>query len=184
MSRFLPTQLFLGQFKTLSDYRSSRIRPDIITRALIFGAPIVIFSVMALLRVTLTDVSSMIAGSAILAGTLLAAFGQLSSWRSDLREQARLLPDEMQFDLDSLDETVTHILAAAYTSGLATVLLVLSSNFGSRVTEGTTHHGGIWVWLGCSVASHAALTFLIAVPRLYYAYASVNRVRRELTNIS
>lgn len=181
MKRFSPFSLFKGQWLVLSDYRSEHPVGDKIGRVIILLVPVVVFIWMWVAGATLRDVNSIVSGTAILAGTLLAAFGQLSSWRDRLKSEAERFELTDTQDRDSLDETVTHLLAAAYTSGLAAILLVVAGNTGYALNDGVETITGPFLWAGISVASHAALTFLVAVPRLYYAYVSVSRVRRELT---
>lgn len=182
MQRFFPLSLFLGQWKVLSDYRNEVTKPEWVSRSIVFGGPLVLFIVLLLVRTTVPDIGGVIAGTTILAGTLLAAFGQLSSWRVQLNKFAEQTGSYDQLERDSLDETVTHLLAAAYTSGVGAILLVLASNFGSTGADGESV-GGLFLWAGLSFASHAGLTFLIAVPRLYYAYASLSEVRKELSDV-
>lgn len=179
--RFSPLLLFDGQKRVLSDYRREKTKPDMVSRFLLLGLPIVAMITVFFCSEGISSVETLIAGTAILAGTLLAAFGQLAAWRDKLTEYAERYPNIDRLSRDSMDETVTHVLAAAYTSGVATILLTVSSVFELREANDDPLYHGVFLALGIGFAAHAALSFLIAVPRLYYAYASMNRVRKELT---
>ncbi|MGI9149857.1 MAG: hypothetical protein ACR2IK_25485 [Chloroflexota bacterium] len=123
---------------------------------------------------------ALLAGVALLAGSLLAAFGQVASWRERLRDAYRDYepPPAAVIRQDAIDETATHLLLAAYLSGAEALLIVIGSNVS------VDHEGnltGILAAACIALGAYLMLLFLIAVPRLYDGYVEVNAVRRELS---
>ena len=121
---------------------------------------------------------ALLSGVALLAGGFLAAFGQISSLRLRLTDRADTYPDAERMNRDALDETATHLLMASYTSALAALTLVLGMNFGSTAGGAVC---GVWAALSTVFCTYVLLIFLIAVPRLYGAYLTINAVRRQMS---
>ena len=113
------------------------------------------------------------AGVALLAGSFLAAFGQISTLRLRLSDR-----EVEQTDRDALDETAAHLLVASFLSGVTALFIVMGMNFGVNAMGAVT---GVWAGLIVGPAAYVLLVFIIAVPRLYVAYVNINNVRDELS---
>ncbi|MGM1030614.1 MAG: hypothetical protein ACQEWM_12220 [Actinomycetota bacterium] len=176
--RLIPTQLFRGHWKALSDYRSPTPVGDKVTRGVIIGVPLLAGVAVVALDGSLSAPGALLSGVALLAGGFLAAFAQITNLRFKLTERMRDFPDAERVDRDALDETASHLLVAAYLSGLTALLLVLAMNFGTNALGAV--NGG-WAGVVVAPATYVLLTFLIALPRLYSAYVTFNAVRPELS---
>lgn len=181
MQRLFPTALFRGQWKVLSDYRSTQPKPNWIERLIVFGVPVLVFFLMFANGGTLQGPEALLAGAALLAGTLLAAFAQLSAWRDRLTDRAASNAASEGIDRDALDETATHILSASYVAAMTAAALILGMNFSSNAA-GVVH--GFFAWFAASSGTFVFINFFIALPRLYANYLTMNRVRRELSGAS
>lgn len=179
--RFLPTALFRGQFKSLSDYRGKKVRGAWAERVIVFASPIATYLLLWLNNATLSDPDSLLAGVSLFAGALLAAFAQLSAWRDRLTERAIRYELTESPDRDALDETATHLLAASYMSALTAGLLIISANIAS---DELGNIGGPWAWLSAASGTYVFIVFMIAIPRLYKNYTAINKVRRALSGTS
>ncbi|WP_439693165.1 hypothetical protein ACRQ4B_02670 [Curtobacterium sp. SP.BCo] len=178
-SRLLPIELFRGHWKALSDYRDETTHPDRFTRAVLLLVPAGAFIAM----LTLPDArlgapGALLSGVALLAGSFLAAWGQISSMRLKLTERTSEFGDTERVDRDALDESAAHLLVASLFSGAAALMLVLGMNFMSDPQTGAIH--GFFAAMAVAFASYVLLLFLIAVPRLYTAYVTLHSVRNEL----
>lgn len=175
--RLIPTAVVRAQWKVLADYRSDPSRPDWFTRAAVFGLPFVVGVVVFVTKTSIEEPGALLSGLALLAGGLLASFAQLSDLRLRLTDRATDRPNSERTDRDSLDETAAHILVSSYMAGLTCILLVVGQQLA------TDDQGRIVGWMAALVtacASHVGITFLVALPRLYSAYAMMNKVRSNL----
>lgn len=179
LDRLIPTALFRGHWKGLSDYRNPSPVGDRATRTIIIAIPILTSALMLLPEATLRAPGSLLAGVALLAGSFLAAWGQVSSMRLKLTERAEDFRTVEQIDRDSLDETAAHLLVASIMSGATALWLVLGMNLSSNPTDGSV--SGAFAMLATGFATYVLLIFFIAVPRLYTAYVNINKVRDELS---
>lgn len=181
MNRLNPFFLFRGHWKSLGDYRSGTTRADWWVRFIVLIVPVGLGLWLFLARGKLADPSAMLAALGLLAGALLAAFAQLATWRLRLTEREDSHKNSERIDRDHLDETAAQLLVASYSSATAALFLVLGMNFSAD------KHGaisGLWAALAVVAASHVVLVFLVAVPRLYSAYVTINGVRDELSGYS
>jgi hypothetical protein len=176
--RLIPTSVLRGHWKGLSYYRDGEIRPDVVARVTVIGVPLLVGTLMYLFHGRLMAPSALIAGLALLAGGLLAAFGQLSTLRLRLTERAKYEGDGQQTDRDFLDETVAHLLAAAYGAAVTAALLVVGMNFGLDAQGALT---SLWAAIPAALGSWVVIVFLIAIPRVYEAYVGMNGVRKALS---
>jgi hypothetical protein len=175
--RLLPTSVFRAHWKGLSFYRDDVIRADVVTRSVLVVAPITVGVGMWWLNGRLLAPTAILAGLALLAGGLVAAFGQLSTLRLRLTERMSDESDGQRTDRDFLDETAAHLLAAAYGAAVTAAVLVAGMNF-ALDTDGALV--GPWAAVATAMASWVVLVFLIAIPRMYEAYAGLNKVRDAL----
>lgn len=178
-SRLVPIELFRGHWKALSDYRGETPTPDRPTRATLIIAPVAAFGAMLLIPgAQLAAPGALLSGVALLAGSFLAAWGQISSMRLKLTDRADLYGQTEQIDRDALDESSAHLLVASLFSAAAALMLVLGMNFTADPKSGAIH--GIFAALATGFATYVLLLFLIAVPRLYTAYVNLHTVRAAL----
>lgn len=181
MNRLNPFFLFRGHWKALSDYRGDRPRPAWVLRIVVVGIPLLIGALMLRQEGTLADPGSILSALALLAGALLAAFAQVSTWRLSLTEVADKYPTSQRVDRDQLDDTAVQVLASSYTAAVAAFVLVLAMNFG------VDKHGvvqGWWAAVSAVTSVYTFILFLIALPRLYSAYVRINKVRAVLNGYS
>jgi hypothetical protein len=175
--RLLPTSLIRGHWKSLTFYRDDEPRPDYVARVIVLGVPLATGVLMFVFGARLFAPAALLSGLALLAGGLLAAFGQLSSLRLRLTERMVSEDDGQRTDRDYLDETAAHLLLAAYGAAVTAAVLVVGMNFG------LDKHGvltGGWAAIATALAAWVVVLFLIALPRLYTAYVSINSVRDAL----
>lgn len=178
MRRFFPIELFRGHWKALSDYRSAQPAPDRVARLLLIGLPLVSGGTFLVFGGSLAAPGSLLSGVALLAGGFLAAFGQISTLRLRLTDRADRFPDAEAIDRSALDETAAHLLVASFMSAITALFLVLAMNF-SASDAGAVSGPLAGVALAC--ATYVLLVFVIALPRLYAAYVTMNSVRPELS---
>jgi amino acid transporter len=171
--------LFRGHWKALSDYRSGELLPDRWTRRILVIVPLGVAGLMFWPGATLAAPGALLSGVALLAGSFLAAWGQVASMRMKLTDRASEYRNVEQFDRDALDETAAHLLVASLLSGATALMLVLGMNFAADATTGAV--SGVFAALAAGLATYVLIVFLIAVPRLYTAYANLHQVRDELS---
>jgi len=174
MNRLNPFYMFRGLWKSLSRFESENILPSVFIRLVVFAFPLALGIYMQITKACLADPGSILAVLGLLAGALLAAFSQLSSWRSVLSARADLSEKR---DRDHLDETAAQLLVASYMSATAAGFLVLGTNVTASPTGAL---GTPWSAIVGALGAHVLVVFLIAVPRLYSAYVNLNAVRDEL----
>ena len=178
MERLNPFYLYRGHWKTLSDYRKLKPRAAWVLRVFLLVVPVAVGLWFGACNGELKSPDAILAGLALLAGALLAAFAQLASWRLRLTQRQKQLPNVERVDRDALDETSAQLLVAAYESALATVALVVAMNVEASSSGAIS---GWWAAGAVALSIHVVLIFLVAIPRLYSAYVSINGVREELS---
>jgi ABC-type multidrug transport system fused ATPase/permease subunit len=177
MLRFIPTQLFRGHWRALSDYRVSPSAPDRTARSLVVGVPLLLGIIFFITNSQIAAPGALLSGVALLAGGFLSAFGQIASIRLRLTDRAERFSTVDQSSRDALDETTAHLLVASYMSAVSAFILVLGMNFG---VDSAGRIQGIFAALGVASSAYVFMVFLIAIPRLYVAYTVINSVREEL----
>lgn len=117
----------------------------------------------------------MAAGALVITG-VLAAFGQLASWRTELGARDRA--DEAPLRA-MVDEAATHMLLAILESVLVTVLALIAVGL-SRWDR--------WALLAtipmACLTGHVLYLFTLVVPRLYSAYVQINDIDESLDGYS
>lgn len=181
MNRLNPFYLFRGHWRALSNYRLKETRPAYFTRAIVILVPLGAGVWMFVGNGTLADPGSLLAALGLLAGSLLAAFGQLSTWRLRLTESEGDFPTAQRIDRDQMDDTAAQLLVASYGAAVGALSLVLGMNLAA---DGNGVISGFWAALSVAIGSHVILIFLIALPRLYAAYVTSNNVRKELSGFT
>jgi len=178
LERLLPVALFRAHWKGLSFYRDDAARADIATRVVLVALPVISGIAMWVLAGRLLAPAAVLTGLALLAGGLVAAFGQLSTLRLRLTERMTDEHDGQRTDRDFLDETAAHLLTAAYGAAVTAAVLALGMNFALDAEGALT---GSWAAVATALAAWVVLVFLVAIPRMYEAYANINKVRDVLS---
>lgn len=178
-ARFLPIALFRGHWKALSEYSEEAQRPDWIARSILLGGAIIAFAVVLLTPANVPAPGPILSAVSLLSGVFLAAWGQIAALRLKMTERAKDQKDVEKIDRDSLDETAAHLLVASMLSALAAFSLVAAINLSVDPKTGAVD--GFFAALAASSALYVFLLFLIAVPRLYVAYANYHDIRPELS---
>lgn len=180
LDRFNPTALLRGHWRGLStdgpDGTMTSAK-DVAARTAFFIVPTLLTVCAYVLDWKLKAATPLLGGVSLLAGGLLASFGQLTSFRQRLFESMAFEGDGEALDRNMVDETVAHLLLAAFLCGVDAILLVIGLN----VSEDGSQVGGVLAALSIGVSSYIALLFMLAVPRLYTAYATYNKVSRHIS---
>jgi hypothetical protein len=178
--RFNPAPLFRGHWRGLSmDNRDGTavVAKDVAARAIFTVVPVGLAITAFTLHWKLKSGSDLLGGVALLAGGLLAAFGQLTSWRQRMFDSMTYEGDAEASDRNMIDESVAHLLLASFMCGVDAALIVIGLNVAKRPDQ----IGGVLGALIIGVSSHILLLFLTSVPRLYSAYANYNKVSRHIS---
>lgn len=181
LDRLLPTDIFRAHWKALSDYRGETPIPDVPTRTVLIGAPVMVFVVSYLCGFELRLPEGALAALALLAGGFLTAFTHLSGVRLRLAEREPTWGVAERFDRDAIDETCAHLLVASWMSGAATGWLLLGMNFGAGSGDREDTIVGVWAAVEAGLLVYVVVLFLITLPRLYQAYLSYANVRNALS---
>lgn len=168
--RLDPRFVWRGHLKGLTRHPAPD-RPDLVARVVLYGGPLVVFITSAALGAKLRQPTGLMAGSALLAGTLLAAFGQLATMRSRLTDR----PGVRQVALDALDETVAHVLMAVYAAIVTAAVLGVATAFSAGAVTGWGASAAL------ATGSWLLALVLLIVPRLYQAYTYAFAVRDEMS---
>ena len=193
LDRLLPVEVVRGHWRGLSDYRTDNVVADVTTRVVLVGASIGAGLAMWLIPgAAIAQPGPLLAGATLFAGSLLAAFGQLSTLRlklTDLDKAAELAKDLQPYEAaprsnshtrDYLDETGAHLLLASYLSAVTAAMLVIGSSVFPQADGSIC--GPLAGAIGAT-STYVFVLFVIALPRLYVAYTSINTVRKELSGI-
>ncbi len=186
LGRFDLTPVFRGHVKGLTRADRNRTAADFLARVVLFGVPVGVAVLMFVTDAGLSAPESLLTGVAILLGGNLAVFGALSTLRLRLTETA---DDFNQAERDGLDESVAHLLAAAIACVVTAVVLVVGMNLRVKPTMAELQAGapggseltGLPAAIAGGLSTYIALIFLILIPRLYYAYTSINVVRHRMS---
>lgn len=189
LDRLLPIEVFRGHWKSLSDYRDDPPRPDWVTRAvLVLGSLAVATFLLLSEGAKIGSPDALLAGLALFAGGLLAAFGEISSMRTKLTEASddesmifesydRVPSGKNRMYRKYLDETAAHMLVASYLSALSAGVLVFAMVILGQDTAVT----GMPAAIAGGAGTYVVITFLIALPRVYVAYVQMHKVSRQLS---
>jgi hypothetical protein len=178
--RFNPLPLLRGHWRGLTvdslDGTTTAGR-DVAARLVFIIVPVSLTVLAHQLGWRLNAPGSLLSGVALLAGGLLASFGQLTDFRQRLFDSMAFEGDGEALDRNMIDETVAHLLLAAFLCGVDAVLLVIGMN----MSRAGTNVDGVMAAAITGVSSYVALLFLVAVPRLYVAYSTYNNVSRHIS---
>lgn len=166
--RLSPVPVWRAHLDALTKHPTDR--PDWVTRGVLFGVPAVVGVVAYLFDAQLRQPGALLAGAALLAGTLFASFGQLASFRGRLADSL----DTSQVAFDALDETVAHVLMAVYVAITAAAVLGAATSLSAGPVR------GVFAALALALGVWLLLLVLLITPRLYQAYTYAYVVRDPL----
>ncbi len=166
--RLSPTAVWRAHLRGLTRHPTGA--PDTFARAAVYGMPILTAVLAFLLDAKLQQAGVLLAGASLLAGTLLASFGQLATLRGKITDELEV----RRVALDALDETTAHVLMAVY----AAVLLAGTLGTATSLSAGAV--GGVAAAVALGLAAWLLLLVLLIVPRLYQAYTYAFDVSPEL----
>lgn len=171
-----PLAIYNGQWKALRTYSvddTVKGRRSKLGGFLIYGVPLVLAALALPMRIHFSS-DTLLAMLGILAGALISAFGQLASWRDSIKGTKRT-DDANRPERWLLDSAASHILAGAYSSVCAAVLVLLSMVITlPNILPAWAH--GIGTMAILLFSSHVATSILVALPALYSAYVQLNDV--------
>jgi hypothetical protein len=166
--RLSPTAVWRAHLRGLTKHPTGR--PDVFARTAVYGLPVLVAVLAYVLEARLRQAGVLLAGASLLAGTLLASFGQLATLRGKISERIEV----RRVALDALDETTAHVLVAVY----AAILLAATLGTATSLTAGAVY--GLAAALALGLGAWLLLLVLLIVPRLYQAYTYAFDVSPEL----
>lgn len=144
--------------------------PDVFARAAVYGLPVLVSVLAYALDAQLRQAGVLLAAASLLAGTLLASFGQLATLRGKVSERLEV----RRVALDALDETTAHVLMAVYSA----ILLAAVLGTATSLTAGAVC--GVAAAVALGLGAWLLLLVLLIIPRLYQAYTYAFDVSPEL----
>lgn len=166
--RLSPTAVWRAHLRGLTKHPTGA--PDTVARTAVYGLPVLAAVLAFLLEAKLRQAGVLLAGASLLAGTLLASFGQLATLRGKVSDRLEV----RRVALDALDETTAHVLMAVY----AAVLLAATLGAATSLSAGAV--GGVAAAVALGLAAWLLLLVLLVVPRLYQAYTYAFDVNPDL----
>lgn len=142
--------------------------PDVWSRIVLFGIPVLILILMVVFRVELTKADQLLAGAALLSAALIGAFAQIVSWRERILRRNR---DVERLKVRALNEAGAHVLVSLVMSVVVTVAVFVLANL-TLTCVPLFVHVIAWVLSGISAASFAyvALSLIIVANLLWDAF--------------
>ncbi len=144
--------------------------PHTFARAAVHGLPVLAAVLALVLDAQLRQAGVLLAGASLLAGTLLASFGQLATLRGKVTDRLEV----RRVALDALDETTAHVLMAVYAA------ILLAATLGTATSLSADAVGGVAAALALGLGAWQLLLVLLVVPRLYQAYTYAFDVSPDL----
>ncbi|WP_127480880.1 hypothetical protein [Nocardioides pantholopis] len=168
--RFSPAHLLLAHWRSLVDFRPGK-NVDTLTIGTLVVVPIA--AALAMYNWgTITQPAGWFTGVALLTGGLISSFAYVASLRLKLAERHQTYPDGDASDRAYLDETVAHILIAAYTAAVTALILVVGMNIDAKLT-------GIMAALPTLTSTYLLLLVTMVLPRLFESYNRINEIVRQ-----
>ncbi|KXX59433.1 hypothetical protein [Rhodococcus sp. LB1] len=177
LDRFNFAPVFIGHWKGLTKDTDTGPVPDWGARGVVAGVPLLVIGLMAWKDVELSFPGVLLTAVSLLSGASLTVFAQLSSLRLKLTEWFDDDDTSRDSDKDALDESVSHLMAATIACVFAAVIIVVG-----MVTSkpDAVSLSGVAAYAAGGISAYIALLYVMLIPRLYYAYVNVNRVRGNL----
>jgi hypothetical protein len=173
--RFDLRPILRGHWRGLTDGRSRKDAPDWPSRAILLSA-LTLVPVSYTFDWCLAAPGPLLAGVALLAGALVGSFGTMTTLRLKLVDLADIDDEALAPERDLLDESVSHLLLAAFIAATDAVVLAIGTNTAGATGAVT----GLWAALAIGLSAYLFLIFVMILPRLYAAYVQINDVRPGL----
>ncbi|MEV8195067.1 hypothetical protein AB0P13_23580 [Rhodococcus pyridinivorans] len=181
LERFNLLPLLRGQLKGLTLDARGGNPADVLARVVLYGVPLALVVAALIKNWTLAAPVPILTAVSLLAGGTLSAFSSISTLRMKLTEWSGE-SDGRDVDRESLDESVAHLFMIALACVVDAAVLVVGLNFAVGA-KGTPEEGvltGAFAAVAIGVTSYIFLTFVMVLPRLYWAYTKMNRVSRKM----
>lgn len=169
--RFNPSDVTRGLFDGLKYRRHDAEKEsyDKVAIAVLFGLPVLAAGLIFWLQLQFTGADQILAGAALLCGSLMAAFAQIASWRERALSRDRSVE---KIRVRALNEATAHILFSLMIS----VLTVASTFALANIELGDEPSAWLyWSAIGASAVSGATflyigLSIIIVANLLWDAY--------------
>lgn len=146
--------------------------PDWPTRLVLFGVPIVVAIVIAVLKVDITAADQLLAASALLVGALLTGFTQIASWRSRILKRNRKVDG---IDIRALNEAAAHVLICLLVAVAASASVLILTNLDFK-TSATLHVIAICLSaFAAGLFTYIAISMVIVTNLLWDAFMNEER---------
>lgn len=181
LGRFDLLPLIRGQLKGLTQDARKGNPADVAARVVLYGVPVALALAAIGWNWKLASPVPILTAVSLLAGGTLSAFSSISSLRLKLTEWSED-GDGRDVDRESLDESVAHLFMIALACVIDAGILVVGLNI-AQGPVGTPDEGsllGISAALAIGVTAYIFLTFVMVLPRLYWAYTKMNRVSPKM----
>ncbi|QIK64163.1 hypothetical protein G7068_13855 [Leucobacter viscericola] len=154
--RFSPRDVFRGLLDGLRFRRQDEgnERPDVLSILVLFGLPTLAALGVVCFGIQFTGADQILAGAALLCGSLMAAFAQVASWRERVLARARSVE---KVRVRALNEATAHILFCLMVS----VVTVTATFILANIELGD--HPPVWltcVAVGASAISAATFLYI------------------------
>lgn len=176
-----PTMIYSAQWKATHKYSSNETHPiSIMQVGFTYLLPIGIGVTSFTRDATLNFADSLLTMLGILAAALITAFSQLASWRKQLTDEgdSKILAHSPERWL--IDSSVSHIIAGAYSSVIACILIITSMAITIPDSWTFPHIHSLGSALITLMTSHTIVSLLLALPGLYSAYIQLNKIDDSL----
>lgn len=181
LERFNIWPLVRGQLKGLTLAARTGNPADVFARLVLYGVPSILLTLALAMDWKLTTPVPLLTAVSLLAGGTLSAFSSISSLRLKLTEWSEE-DDGRDVDRASLDESVAHLFMIALACVVDAALLVFGLNT-SMGEPKSPDEGALLGWPAAAtigVTTYIFLTFIMILPRLYWAYTKMNRVSPKM----
>jgi hypothetical protein len=177
--RLNPWPLISAHWKCLSiDQEDGKTTGDWVARTGLLFPSLAAGALMVGFGGSLANAGSLLAADSLLASSLFAVFAQVSSLRLKLSDRFKEGYPHADGDKDAMDETATHLLFAIMLALTNAAVLACSLAFAA---PDTSLINGLFGGASAAIFVYTILLLLMLLPRLLYAYTSVNGVRTKLS---
>lgn len=171
--------IFTAHWKSLSiDNEDGTTKGDWAARMALLVPASAAAGAVAAMHVSFSNVGSLLSADALLAGSLLSVFAQISSLRLKLSDRYDSGFPDADADKDAMDETASHLLFAVMLSFANAAVLAAALAFEH---SSNSVLGGIFAAISAGLFVYTVSLMLMLLPRLLYAYTTVNAVRKEIS---
>lgn len=181
--RLNPWPLLAAHYKCLTIDRQTEdgsvvTDPDWVARMGLLVPSLAAGGLMIAFGGRLANAGSLLAADALLASSLLAVFAQISNLRLKLGDRFKEGFAQADDDKDAMDESATHLLFAVMVAFVNAAILVAALAFAPPTT---TVVDGVLGGVSAALFVYTLLLLLMLLPRMLYAYTTVNGVRDDLS---